>query len=329
MTTMHTPVAFFVFNRPALTRRVFAAIREAQPRKLLVVADGPRVDRAGEAERCAEVRAIVEQVDWPCEVEHDYADVNLGCRSRIASGLDWVFDRVDRAIILEDDCLPDPTFFVYSAELLDRYAADPHVMHVSGTSFMRYGWPGRASYVATRQPFVWGWATWRRAWQHYDVALADWPQFRDRDGLRAWFADPRDRAGWVARFDDVHAGKIDTWDLQWAYTCMRSGGVSLMPTRNLVSNLGFGADATHTRVWSRSAGMPLRPLDAPLTHPTALAIDPALEADLQARLYRPLPTWMALARRWARKLIVGAQHLAAPHPARQSRGISPTSGTRP
>lgn len=305
----NTPVAFFVFNRPDVTQRVFTEIRRARPNQLLVIADGPRASRLGEADRCEAVRTIVDQVDWPCEVERHYADTNLGCRARVSSGLDWVFDRVDRAIILEDDCLPDPGFFSFCSELLDHYADDPRVMHVSGTSFLRPGWPTSASYVATRLPFVWGWATWRRAWSKYDVAVSDWPALRAGDGLATWFAHPRDRAGWQQRIDDVHSGRLDTWDIQWAFACLRAGGISLMSTNNLVSNLGFGAEATHTRVWSARAAMALQPVEGPLAHLIDLELDPALEEDLQARLYRPPPRWVAGVRRVARQAIVAAQSL--------------------
>lgn len=317
------PVAFFVFNRPDVTRRVFAEIRRARPARLLIVADGPRCSRDGEAQRCAEVRALVDQVDWPCEVERLYAEVNLGCRLRVSSGLDWVFSRVDRAIILEDDCLPDPSFFAFCTELLERFADDRRVMHISGTSFLRQGWPTSTSYIATRMPFVWGWATWRRAWNAYDVDVADWPTFRNNDGLTTWFANPQDRAGWTQRIDDVFSKRLDTWDIQWAYACLRSGGVSLMSTNNLVSNLGFGAEATHTRVWSSRAEMALRPLTGPTDHPQTLAFDPALEEDLQKRLYRPPSRWISAVRRLGRRIIVGAQSLTT---ARQTRRSAAPDG---
>ncbi len=176
-----TPVALVVFNRPDVTRLVVEAVRQAKPPILLVVADGPR--RPDEVARCDEVRAIVlDAVDWECDVRTNFADANLGCRRRVSSGLDWVFDEVPEAIVLEDDCLPVPSFFTYCDALLDRYRDDERVMHIGG---MQLSPTGRcsASYRFSRFTHVWGWATWRRAWQHYDVAMGGWPEFAEARGL--------------------------------------------------------------------------------------------------------------------------------------------------
>ncbi|MGC1799486.1 MAG: hypothetical protein WA701_03795, partial [Solirubrobacterales bacterium] len=186
-----TPVAMLIFNRPETTARVFERVREARPPKLLVVADGPRADRPGEAGRCREARAVVEAVDWPCELMTDYSEVNLGCGKRISSGLDWVFDSVEEAIVLEDDCLPHPSFFRFCEELLKRYRAEERVVHVSGDNFQSAGRAGGAvgrllrlagrswspSYYFSRYAHVWGWASWRRAWSDYDFEMTAW-----RDG---------------------------------------------------------------------------------------------------------------------------------------------------
>ncbi len=115
---LHTPVALVVYNRPERTARVFEAVRQARPSHLFVIADGPHPSRQGDTERCAAVRAIVEQVDWPCQVARDYADTNLGLKRRVEGGLSWLFGCVEEAIILEDDCLPHPCFFSFCQELL-------------------------------------------------------------------------------------------------------------------------------------------------------------------------------------------------------------------
>jgi hypothetical protein len=159
---VNTPIAFFIFNRPDTTARVFEAIRQAQPSKLLVVADGPRSTRPGEAEKCAATRAIIDQVDWECEVLTNYSDVNLGCRHRVSSGLDWVFEQVEEAIILEDDCLPHPTFFRFCEELLEWYRHDHRIVAISGDNFQNGHQSGEFSYYFSRYVHIWGWATWRR-----------------------------------------------------------------------------------------------------------------------------------------------------------------------
>jgi len=243
---LKTPVAFLVFNRPDTTRRVFDAIAAARPQTLLVVADGPRAHRAGEAERCREVRAIVDRVDWPCEVVKHYADANLGCRHRVSSGIDWVFSQVEEAIILEDDCLPSPDFFPFCTALLERYRDDPRIMHVSGSNTLPGDHFTGDSYYFSRYPQIWGWATWRRAWRHYDVRLASWPAIRESPGFHGIFSDDLERRYFLEHFEDFHANAPNTWDVQWTYACWCQSGLSVTPAVNLISNIGFGAEATHT-----------------------------------------------------------------------------------
>lgn len=264
---LQTPVAFIIFNRPDTTERVFAEIAKMRPRKLLVVADGARDNRAGEAERCAATRAIIERVDWECEVLRNYSDTNLGCRNRVASGIDWVFEQVPEAIILEDDCLPDPTFFRFCEEMLDRYRNDTRVAMISGDNFLFDKFDVGASYYFSRYCHIWGWASWRRAWRHYDRRASIWPRFREQGWLKSLVHSRGEEMYWKRAFDGVHSGKIDTWDYQWVLASWAQGMVSVMPARNLISNIGFGIDATHTRRTSRYAEMKTTPLEFPLRHP--------------------------------------------------------------
>jgi hypothetical protein len=283
---LHTPVAFFVFNRPESTARVFAEIARARPRMLLVVADGPREDRSGEVERCRAARAVVERMDWDCEVLTRFADTNLGCKRRLSSGLDWVFDTVEQAIILEDDCLPHPSFFRFCAELLDWYRDDPRVAMIGGTSFQPPARRNAHSYHFSRYTHVWGWASWRRAWQHYDVAMNSWPyvarEGRIPDDL---VTDTRAAEYWRKIFDSVHRGEIDTWDYQWLYACWLQGALSVIPGVNLVSNIGFGPEATHTGGWSPYAAMPRREMRFPLRHPPQVVRDAAADRYTQEMVF--------------------------------------------
>jgi hypothetical protein len=262
------PVALVLFNRPATTRLVFERIRQARPQRLFLIADGPRSDRPKDAALCAAARAAVAEVDWPCEVERDYSEVNLGCGRRVASGLDRVFARVEEAIVLEDDTLPDPSFFSYCSELLDRLRCDASVFYVCGRNDLGE-WPaGGADYFFSRHGSIWGWATWRRAWSRYDFRLSAYHGEDAEARLRRVLPD-RDHAEhqcWLLR---QHAGEmIDTWDIQWTLTCMMEGGLAAMPRVNLVANLGFAAQASHTRngadVRAELAAVPLPP---PLVHP--------------------------------------------------------------
>jgi len=277
MFELTTPIAFIIFNRPDTTARVFEAIAKARPRKLLVIADGARPHRAGEAERCAQTRAVVDRVDWDCEVLTQYSDTNLGCKVRVSSGLDWVFEQVPEAIILEDDCLPDPSFFQFCQEMLERYRDDPRIGMISGDNFQSGQRRGSASYYFSRYPHIWGWATWRRAWQHYDVSAARWPELRERGGLEALIPTAQERAFWAGCFEGVFDARIDTWDYQWILTLWAQGMLSVLPAVNLISNIGFGAGATHTRGASIYAEMPVARLDFPLRHP--VLVWPHAQAD--------------------------------------------------
>ena len=177
---METAVALILFRRPEQTARVFERIREARPENLFLIADGPRLGNAEDERECARARAVVEKVDWPCEVHRDFADQNLGLKRRIPSGLDGVFDEVEEAIILEDDCLPHPSFFPYCEELLARYRDDERIVHISGSQLLPEP-PSEWSYHFSRGPAVWGWATWRRAWRLFDVDLNDWHALTKRE----------------------------------------------------------------------------------------------------------------------------------------------------
>jgi hypothetical protein len=241
-----TPVVFIIFKRTDATARVFERIREARPPKLLVIADGPR----NEAERvaCDQTRAIVDGVDWPCEVLRNYSDVNLGCRRRIQSGLDWAFEQVEEAIVLEDDCLPHGSFFRYCEELLARYRSDPRVRMIAGSNHGPAPLDLEASYFFSRFSLIWGWATWRRAWRDYDGELKGWPAFRRADGLKRLLGDPAIAHYWTDKFEQFRlSGKPDTWDYQWVFSVFARDGLVVVPRVNLISNIGFGEGATHTK----------------------------------------------------------------------------------
>jgi hypothetical protein len=277
---LKTPVAFIVFNRPDTTERVFAEIAKARPPKLLVVADGPRENRAGEAEKCAATRTIIEQVDWDCEVLTNFSDRNLGCKRRVSSGIDWVFEQVEEAIILEDDCLPDPTFFRYCQELLERYRHDRRVGIISGDNFQFGRRRNDDSYYFSKYVHIWGWATWRDRWAGcYDVSMAKWPCIREEGWLADMVGNEREAAFWNKIFERVYRGEIDTWDYQWVFANWVEGRSTVLPATNLISNIGFDANATHTTSDSELANLPTRPLTFPLKHP------PGVFRNVQADLF--------------------------------------------
>jgi hypothetical protein len=244
---MKTPVAFFIFKRPDTTEKVFEAIRQAKPPKLFVVADGPRPDRPGEAEKCAAARAIIDRVDWDCEVIKNYSDVNLSARIRVSSGLDWVFEMVEEAILLEDDCLPNPSFFPFCETLLDWYREDKRIMMISGNNVLGEWKSDSQSYHFSYYGSIWGWASWRRAWQYYDVDIKLWQNQEARNRLRDIIANNYQYKVRSKNFDDAYSKRVDAWDYQWNLARLLQSGLSIVPCVNLISNIGFGEDATNTK----------------------------------------------------------------------------------
>src|ERR1019366_2880294 len=266
------PVALFVFNRPQLTTKVYERIRAARPKRFLVVADGPRPIRPEDADLCLGSRAIVSAPDWPCELLTNFADENLGCRRRLSSGLDWVFQQSSEAIVLEDDCLPCASFFHFCSEMLNCYRDDIRIMHVSGDNYQDGRRRGKASYFFSRYPLSWGWASWSRAWRHYDVNVSAWPTAYRERWLESIMDSPREIRYWEAIFDRLYRGQIDTWDYQWVFACWRQGGLSILPNENLVSNIGAGPDATHFTEGHSTLGIPTRELGK-CTHPAIIIRD--------------------------------------------------------
>jgi len=265
---MKTAIAFLIFNRPDPTLKVFEAIREAKPPILMVVADGPRKDRAGEAEKCTATRKIIEQVDWNCQVLTNYSDINLGCRQRVATGLNWVFTQVEEAIILEDDCLPHPSFFPFCEELLDYYRNDQRIMVISGDNYQFGRNHTPYSYYFSRYNHCWGWATWKRAWKYYDIDMKLWPKIRDQQGLKFILEDNKSVKFWTNIFQKTYDGEIDTWDFQWTLACWLQSGLTILPNANLVSNIGFGPEATHTTDSDNyAANLTVKEMCFPLQHP--------------------------------------------------------------
>lgn len=261
-----SPVALFVFNRPALAARVFEAIRKAKPPQLFLIADGPR-DPADEA-KCAASRTLAQQVDWDCEVRTNFSEANLGCGHRIASGLDWVFSQTDEAIIFEDDCVPADSFFGYCDDLLERYRDDRRVMHIAGSSFLPAGTRCKYSYYFSKYALGWGWASWSRAWRHFRFSIPTWPEFK-RNGLAQRCPDRIEAAHWVRRYDPIFNGeRKDVWDYQWTYSLWEQNGLAVVPAVNLINYIGTGPDATHTREARPCRARPAKSLSDLLHSPT-------------------------------------------------------------
>ncbi len=276
--TFKTPILFIIFNRPDTTFQVFKKIKELRPTKLYIVADGARNEKKNEDILCSETRKILDLIDWECEVFKNYSDINLGCKKRVSSGIDWFFENEEQGIILEDDCLPDQTFFKFCEEMLEKYKDDDRIGMISGDNFQFGKIKNEYSYYFSKYSHIWGWATWKRAWAKYDVALSNWPDTKRQKGLDQIFGNKKDAFYWSSIFDDVYNNKIDTWDYQWSYACFTNNYLSIMPSVNLISNIGFGdLQSTHTKRISKFANMVTSPLQFPLNHPVNIVKD--IESD--------------------------------------------------
>jgi hypothetical protein len=241
---MSAPLLFLIFNRPDLTTQVFSRIREYQPSKLYIAADGPRSFIEGEKTQCELSRLATENIDWPCEVNRLYRPTNIGCKIAVSSAITWFFDQESAGIIIEDDCLPDLSFFRFAEELLVRYENDPRVFTISACNFQYGRKRSEDSYYFSRYPHIWGWASWRRVWQQYEVELQKWPDSRGAVAKNVIKKSTRDQLS--RQFDMIKAGKINTWDFQLTHAALSSRGLTIIPQQNLINNIGFDARATHT-----------------------------------------------------------------------------------
>lgn len=243
---LNTAVLFLVFNRLDTTKQVFEAIRQAKPPRLYIAADGAREAKEGEAEKVQAVRDyVMENIDWDCEVKTLFREKNLGCKYAVSGAITWFFENEEQGIILEDDCLPSQSFFWYCEELLEKYKNDETVYLISGDARGPESFGMKEDYGFCKYPMIWGWASWARVWKNYDPEILDWPKVRDTLPASISTYKPTIRF-WKKTFEQLYKKGIDTWDFQFSYLLLRNGGKCIVPRLNLISNVGFGADATHT-----------------------------------------------------------------------------------
>ncbi|CEN43422.1 conserved hypothetical protein [Capnocytophaga canis] len=266
-----TPILFLIFNRPDTTLRVFEEIKKIKPSYLYVACDGARKEREGEEERVKNTRdVVIKNIDWECEVKTLFREENLGCREAVSSAITWFFDNEEMGIILEDDCLPSQSFFPFCEELLSRYRDDTRVWLVGGTNFLsEVTSKNEESYYFSKYDRSWGWASWRRAWENYDKEMKNWPKIKKEKYLENILYSKKEADIFTREFDAVYEGKIDTWDYQWLYTILINSGKSIIPNVNLISNIGFGDNATHTFDSEHPyANLKRGEIKFPLVHPT-------------------------------------------------------------
>ena len=275
------PILFLVFNRPDTTQQVFERIKKLEPASLFIAADGFRSHMPGEKEKCELVKnLILEGIDWPCEVKTLFRDSNLGCGHAVSGAINWFFDQVDEGIVLEDDVLPSFSFFKFCQELLMKYRDDERVYMISGSNFAGVWKPELSSYYFSHYGGIWGWATWKRAWKAYDfnVKLMSNQEVRKKIKTNKNYT-PEENELFFKIFEAIYQGSgPDTWDYQWHFTRIIENASSIVPSKNLTSNIGFSENATHTKdVMSPMANMPVYELSDPILHPPDKMVDEELE----------------------------------------------------
>jgi len=285
---LNTAVLFLVFNRLDTTKQVFNAIRQAKPPRLYIAADGARVSKEGEAEKVQAVRDFIQQnIDWDCEVKTLFREENLGCKYAVSGAIDWFFEQEEMGIILEDDCLPSQSFFWFCEELLERYQEDMRVWHISGDNFQEGIKRGDGDYYFSKYNHIWGWASWADRWKHYDVNMNSYNSFDASKQLLNIFNNKKIQRYWGDVFLKVSQGKIDTWDYQWTYAVLSNNGLSVLPNKNLISNIGFGVDATHTMdLESEHSKIEKRELSLPLTHPVFMLENSMADSFTETKMFK-------------------------------------------
>ncbi len=282
---LNTAVLFLVFNRPDSTKQVFEAIRKAEPPRLYVATDGPREGREGEAQKVAQVREIATAVDWPCEVKTLFREKNLGCKYAVSSAITWFFEIEEAGIILEDDCVCNHTFFRFAEEMIQRYWDEPRVMHISASNFLNQ--TGDVSgYTFSRYAFIWGWASWRRAWKEFDLNLKQFTYSRVKYIAKKHFRRPSEHGYWPALYLYVASGKLDTWDIQWVLSIMAADGLCVTPSVNLVSNIGFGNESTNTvQTSSPFNKQKTGQMEFPLDHHDKIEVDIRMDEQMSESIF--------------------------------------------
>lgn len=259
--SLKTAVVFCVFKNLNSARQVFERIREARPPRLYIVADAARNHVAGEKENVEAVRSYIEEhIDWSCEVFKNYAEENMGCGKRISSGLNWVFEKEEQAIILEDDCVPDPTFFQYCQEMLEHYKDDDRILTICGNNPYAGCYHSQADYLFSKMPFLWGWATWKRVWRIYDFDLKSFPQNRKNPVFKQILPV---KARWIymAEFEAMYRHEVDAWSYPLMYMGIVDNKFHIVPRESYVVNIGFHEEATHTLSmpkWMKQEAYPVR-----------------------------------------------------------------------
>jgi hypothetical protein len=282
-----SPLLFLTFNRFDTTKKVFEVIKQVKPPKLYLASDGARLNKSGEKEIVETVRNfLLNNIDWDCQINTLFRETNLGCGIAVSSAINWFFENEEMGIILEDDCLPSKSFFRFCDELLFKYKDDERIMHISGDNFQDGKQRGDASYYFSKISHIWGWASWRRAWELYDFEMKSLNNFITYKMAKNIWNQNKIQKYWIKQFVKVSSGKIDTWDYQWNYSLIINNGLSILPNINLVENIGFNSEATHTK--NSNLQLPkANQITFPLKHPKIFIPDMEADAYTFSKQYQP------------------------------------------
>jgi len=287
--SFNVPILFIIFNRPDKAELVFKKIREIKPKSIFIAADGPTQSKLVQ-EQCNKTRSLIlSMIDWKCELKTKFSTTNLGCKTAVSEAITWFFSNVNEGIILEDDCLPDKTFFYYCQNLLSKYRNDHRVMFISGSNMHVDKRFGNGSYFFSKYPAVWGWASWQRVWKNYDVDLKTFPKFKEQQIIQSIFADIFQQRFWLHIFGNLYKRIRDTWDHQLHYSIISQSGVSITPNTNLISNIGFDYDAVRTKdKKNRFANLKIGSMKFPLKHPDFMVPNRKADDELFLTLFLPM-----------------------------------------
>jgi len=306
MITFDIPVALIFFNRPSTLRIVFEQVKKIMPSKLFLIQDGAR--NGNDKLLIQDCRDIVADIDWDCEVHTNFSEKNLGCGQRPASGINWVFENVDKAIILEDDCVPEQSFFYYCKEMLNKYENDTRICYISGLNHFEEWECGDSDYFFAKTGAIWGWATWRRVWsKYYDYYVKNLDDEYSKKLIRYQITNPRVAksriAAWQSAYDSKNSNKkLSYWDAQWGYVKYSQSMLVVVPKFNQIRNIGIGESSTHARSFRQEAYkkyksfffIPTKPLHLPIKHPDCMVCD--IEYDnlvYKHILGNPLRRWIS------------------------------------
>ncbi|OFY84379.1 MAG: hypothetical protein A3F72_01030 [Bacteroidetes bacterium RIFCSPLOWO2_12_FULL_35_15] len=257
------PVVLIIYNRPEKTEKVFSVIKKIKPSQLFIIADGPK--DSSDKELCDQARTVIDKIDWNVDLKTNLSDYNMGNVPRTITGLNWVFENVDSAIILEDDCVPHLSFFQFCGTLLDYYANDTEVMHISGFNILQQIPKGDPSYFFSNHILPpWGWATWRRAWKKYNPDMDSW-QIHKKEIFHN--ISQEHFKTWTDTFEYLRIHKIG-WDIPWNVDIWANRGIGIIPSVNLVENIGFDEQATYTKKKNKFSELTALEMKFPITHPS-------------------------------------------------------------